>query len=253
MVRSLAVRIGSSIATERVTALEDRQRAAMWLSQHHAVMTRPLPTSGFIYLDLWLENIDAASEGSSMEDGEWRYLTVEPVTEAEGSLLTVGPVLRPLFNHDGSPWVRSRTTLEEPLGLPVHETADKLTYWRHWRSPALLAGWEHSLLLLRYYSCRVGKRPSLCGWAHVRLAGLQKQQQFHLQLRAPPEASRPRDLQRGQLLSMWVHGAISVAKGSNSSISRFFTEVSGENRTPAASRRPVRHGHTCIVVAGCVV
>ena len=76
-----------------------------------------------------------------------------------------------------------------------------------------MEGWEGSLVLLRYYGWMPGKKPTVRGWAHVKLSQLTKQTSFHLQMRAPPVASRPRDLQRGRQLSAWVHGHISLALG----------------------------------------
>lgn len=192
-------------------SLREHQRAAARVWQLYAASPRPEAREGLSYVQLWLENIDTAEEG--VEEGDLRYVTVEPCAEAEGSLLTGGATLRPIFSADGTPWVRSKPSLEEPLGLAVHENGEKLTYWHGWRSPALLEGWEGGLLLLRYYSWQPGKKPVVRGWTHAPLGPLSRQSGFHLQLRAPPVATRPRDLGRGNQLSTWIHGSLGLSTG----------------------------------------
>ncbi|KAL1525744.1 hypothetical protein AB1Y20_020588 [Prymnesium parvum] len=237
-----AALVEGSVGTTGAAQLQEHQQVAAAMWQQHALVSRPEVRGGLGYLQLWLENIDAADDAGGLVDGERRYVTVEPLVEAEGSLLTGGPTLRPVFNNDGTPWVRSKPSLEEPLGLPVHETAEKLTYWYNWRSPALLEGWERALLLLRYYGWTPGGKPTIRGWAYVRLDQLNKQQPFHLQMRAPPVPSRPRDLQRGHPLSAWIHGSISLAMGgaATSTVARFFADKSLDKGSPVPSTRHSR-------------
>ena len=81
-------------------------------------------------------------------------------------------------------------------------------------------------MLLRCYSWLPGKKPIVSSWSHVRLKDLKKQTPFHLQMRAPPVAGRPRDLQRGKQLGAWLHGTVSLAIGAtaNSSLAKFFQD-----------------------------
>ena len=97
------------------------------------------------------EQENAASEEDAREAHEARrgdYVTVELVLEEE--VPVTGPTLRPLFSADGN---RSYgPPLEEPVGLPTIASAEKVDWWRLWQSPALLEGWERTVLILRHYS-----------------------------------------------------------------------------------------------------
>ena len=89
------------------------------------------------------------------------YLTLELVHEAEAATkvfgLSVGSETRfvPLYGRDGRPFHPrdNARPLEEPTGPAVHASSDAVYWWALWASPALLAGWERAVLLLRYHRC----------------------------------------------------------------------------------------------------
>ena len=170
---------GGAKSSEEAIALQVHRESARLLWSNYGFKQRPEPRGGVSYLELWVENIDSSD---AVREGEVAYLTVEVVVESEGSLLTGGPVLRPVFSTDGSPWVRSKQSLEEPTGLPSHTTAENASLWHSWRSPPLLEGWEAGVVLLRCYAWVPGKKPALRGWSSVRLKELKKTQPFHLQV-----------------------------------------------------------------------
>ena len=57
------------------------------------------------------QNVDAAEDAAVITEGERQYVTAEVMSEAEGSLLTGGPTLRPVYSIDGTPWVRSKQSV----------------------------------------------------------------------------------------------------------------------------------------------
>ena len=183
----------------------------------------PLRRGGTCVL-VWLENINLEDAGVRDERGggakpSHHYATLQMVHEREGQGWMGSASFASTFNRDGQPFRPGRDAAhpwEEPSAPPALTSAESAHFWHLWSTPLLPSNWDEGVLLLRLYalSDRDLKKREV-GWTAIKLSDLKyasaRRDDFHLQLRAPPVASRLRELGKQKHVPIWVHGSVALA------------------------------------------